>query len=479
MSEEGFRLRAYQKLSKVVRTFFRISMSLCLGPALLCPNALAATHTTDMPYVALGDSIPFGYNLGDNKAPSPLAYPYLIGKQNGWHVANLAVPGSTSSDLLSALNRPAYESQIKQAKVITMDIGSNDLLHAMSPLLAKAGTLQPLSVTTSQAKKLQSVVAQFTTNEAKIVGKIRTLTCAPVILMTLYNPFPDGTSLAVLTNQLESPMNRVIRLTAAENALPVVDTYALIQHKQSSYIRVAFHDIHPTALGQKVISNGVEAVLKNPLAHVPLVYAIAKSKSVVYEAPQVTSMGIHILEGSEGDVVTGQFKKWIAVVTPAGLRGYTLTSGVTLLLRPNGYQTFQSSTAFCRVGTLTAQQKSQRVVQVHGVWYAPLKFIGGLVGAGVDWDPLVRVATITSSTQRSRPAKKVEASLWSSTSTKKYSVQTKGILVNIDGEPLNSTAEPLFINGQLYVPLVACWEGRGGDVKPGTHGLQLLFEAGS
>ena len=88
--------------------------------------------------VALGDSITFGY-----PPPSTTGFPDLItGARN---VEKFGGSGATSSQLLAAIqsNPKEFKRALKKADVITINIGSNDLMQAtnMSTLFAK---LQPL-----------------------------------------------------------------------------------------------------------------------------------------------------------------------------------------------------------------------------------------------------------------------------------------------------------------------------------------------
>ncbi|WP_238943050.1 hypothetical protein [Planococcus beijingensis] len=65
-------------MSKMIKIFVAALIALALGT----PTALADSHHGHgkQSLVALGDSIPFGYNLGEtNDRPAEVAFPYLIG----------------------------------------------------------------------------------------------------------------------------------------------------------------------------------------------------------------------------------------------------------------------------------------------------------------------------------------------------------------------------------------------------------------
>ena len=86
----------------------------------------------------MGDSITFGY-----PPPSTTGFPDLIsGARN---VEKIGGSGATSSQLLAAIqsNPKEFKRALKKADVITINIGSNDLMQAtnMSTLFSR---LQPL-----------------------------------------------------------------------------------------------------------------------------------------------------------------------------------------------------------------------------------------------------------------------------------------------------------------------------------------------
>lgn len=103
-------------------------------------------------YVAFGDSIAAGYalpsyvknDLTADKYPTPQdAFVSLIGKElsknKGPAVTdNQAVSGWTSEQLLDQLNRGDYDAALKNADVITVTIGSNDLLGPFMEIVEQA-----------------------------------------------------------------------------------------------------------------------------------------------------------------------------------------------------------------------------------------------------------------------------------------------------------------------------------------------------
>lgn len=117
--------------------------------------------------VALGDSITFGYNLAPgNLTPSTEAFPYLVGKADDLPVTDLGIPSWTSADLLQAVQTPNFERAIENARVVSIDIGNNDLLHLASQLglLNEASSSTPITITPAQQQAFETAIAQMGQN---------------------------------------------------------------------------------------------------------------------------------------------------------------------------------------------------------------------------------------------------------------------------------------------------------------------------
>lgn len=85
----------------------------------------SAQADTTVDYVALGDSIAAGYGLDETEN----SYVDLISKELDARTINLAVNGMTSGQLLEKIKSGKYDEVLKKADVISISIGSNDLLQ--------------------------------------------------------------------------------------------------------------------------------------------------------------------------------------------------------------------------------------------------------------------------------------------------------------------------------------------------------------
>ncbi|EPZ45136.1 SGNH/GDSL hydrolase family protein [Alicyclobacillus acidoterrestris] len=222
--------------------------------------------------VALGDSITFGYNLADtagNSVASKSAYPALMAKAEGFRVSDLGVPGWTSTDLLAALDTPSFSRAVRGASVLTLDIGSNDLLQwaDKAGLLADATSQSAPTLSTNQQIQAAAVLAQFGVNFDKIVARIRSLTSAPIVAFNLYDPFPSSSPLSNIDELMEEVENEEISEIAGQyKNIAVADAHTAFAGKQTADVRIAEDDVHPTPSGQQALARVGEQAIAPLLA---------------------------------------------------------------------------------------------------------------------------------------------------------------------------------------------------------------------
>ena len=107
-------------------------LALCLALSLLPASALAAGGEQKS-YVALGDSITTGYGLDEAQS-----FAEQIAEQEGYTLNDsLASDGATSTDLLEVVKSEANADTLKNADLITVTIGGNDLMDALYAYLAE------------------------------------------------------------------------------------------------------------------------------------------------------------------------------------------------------------------------------------------------------------------------------------------------------------------------------------------------------
>jgi len=197
-------------------------------------------------YVALGDSITAGYGVA-----SPFSFPNVYGNYLGRHdkdlrILNLGINGLTTRGLLNLLksNRGLRHS-LSQASLITLTIGSNDLLRLMGNSHQSLNPAQIPLIYANMAKTLE------------LVGQeIRLLSPnATVKVATLYNPLTEWGPYAHyyrLAQEMIDNSNAMIIRWAKGFGFVVV--YVDREFKGKERLLTGQDQAHPNAVGYQVIA---------------------------------------------------------------------------------------------------------------------------------------------------------------------------------------------------------------------------------
>lgn len=232
---------------------------LLLATSIVSPAAFAKSDQAKESLVALGDSIPFGYNLGqNNQNPAKTAYPYLIGAEENLRVRNLGIPGWQSEQLLDALeNEQKYRQAISHADYVAITIGNNDLLQILREAGEESGGNQALF----QQLLMQKLAADDVfANITAAIAETRSLTDAPIVLYNVYNPFQLNDPLHYVADAILPGINQIFAaLAASSENVYLADAYSAYGDNQAAYVIQG--DIHPTIAGQKVLADiGIAAL---------------------------------------------------------------------------------------------------------------------------------------------------------------------------------------------------------------------------
>jgi lysophospholipase L1-like esterase len=243
-------MKFFSKLFLVLILFFYLSI-----PMAFAKNEKENGHLL----VALGDSITFGYNLDPTNAyPSSQAFPALIADDFHYQLRNFGIPGDTSADLLAHLKTKTYRQALSHAVVITLDIGSNDLLQGATSIIQSL-ILNPTYVpTAADMAILQNITANLAGNLGGIIAQIREVTDAPIVLYTIYNPFYGADQ---KTAPILGGINGIISSYAQDPSIAVVDAFGAFAGKQNTLVLPK--DFHPTLQGQEVLEElAISAIQK-------------------------------------------------------------------------------------------------------------------------------------------------------------------------------------------------------------------------
>jgi lysophospholipase L1-like esterase len=205
-------------------------------------------------YLALGDSITVGADV-----PPGQGYVEIIGRRlqesnpkNETH--KICKKGITLRELFLALyHYPTLQRMIRQAHLISIWIGGNDLYRAYARY---------------RLSKDEKLFTQAIENYASLLNIFLGWLCgyasAHLYLFTLYNPFPHDR----LANQYIPKLNHVIVEATHRHDVQIVDIYSHFKGREDQLIAgyrsgntrdvVPFllkNPVHTNSLGERVIAN--------------------------------------------------------------------------------------------------------------------------------------------------------------------------------------------------------------------------------
>lgn len=275
-----------------------LCMVLVLCLSLLPVTVLAAGNS----YVALGDSITTGYGLEEEQS-----FAEIVAEEKEYTLNDtLAADGATSEELLGVVTNPENAETLKNANLITITIGGNDLMGALYQYLADvynttnetaftgedmqlalmgqnadipqstALLLLMFNLNTFVSSGIDSTLSEFQTNLSSIFQKLKELNpTAQIIVTNQYNPYGilENSSYASLVEQFETgiaKLNDVISEVCESLGVTVADVHAsfaeaLDAGENPCNASVAGGtinpDFHPNAYGHELIAAAIAAQL--------------------------------------------------------------------------------------------------------------------------------------------------------------------------------------------------------------------------
>ncbi|MGE8205156.1 GDSL-type esterase/lipase family protein [Heyndrickxia sp. NPDC080065] len=205
-------------------------------------------------YCAIGDSLTVGvgstcfvkgfitrYLSLTRKTVEMPIFPSIFGKS-----------GATSGDILNNLNHPFISTRVKDAEIITITAGGNDLIGAAKAFLQNKNEKDFL-IALENGKK----------NLSKIINRIMNLkhSQGPYIIrmINLYNPFPN---IAGADKWVEEYNHNIERL-ANPPIIQVANIHDLFHGKEKELL--AHDHIHPNNKGYLIIANALFQLGYEPL----------------------------------------------------------------------------------------------------------------------------------------------------------------------------------------------------------------------
>lgn len=301
--------------------FCLLTLSLCNSNSLFTAHAAVSDEKTI--YVAFGDSIAAGYGLngytkGQTTAPAD-SYQAILSRFLKTTSVNYAVTGDNSTDCMELLNSGKADESLKNADIITLSIGSNDLLLPFIQIVMDHFNIQPGTIDASAFdngftmpdinaaeinisdllkyyQQSEALIAKLTDNETlhaqanafpeKLEAILSVLhekaPSAEIYVTNIYNPFAFIPMLSSLADSYIREINQAFSANAPDYTL--IDVYTPFNKEALTNVHFDLKDPssinpdpHPSVQGHKKIADLLTTALKQ--AHNPDVASFRSLKS--------------------------------------------------------------------------------------------------------------------------------------------------------------------------------------------------------
>ncbi len=245
--------------------------------------AMASSEETSTTYLALGDSVAFGFDpLVDLNRDKVTGYPEALAAARGLDVTNLACPGEASGGFMSPTgadnhcreNREAYPlhadyggTQLQAAvdfldahpetSLVTIDIGANDVFLLDHICNRDFNCILTNFVATASA---------YNSNLAFIYTQLRKVYAGPLVALSIYNPYPADTTAQYALDRI----NTILTEQTTAHGGTVADgmtafTTASNNDPCASGLLIALPeggcDVHPTPEGAQVLADAIDSTM--------------------------------------------------------------------------------------------------------------------------------------------------------------------------------------------------------------------------
>lgn len=196
-------------------------------------------------YLALGDSITAGYGVGSRNFAS-LYYTRLVAAQPDLRFVNYGISGLTTGGLANLLSSDLrLRNLVAQSRVITLTIGSNDLLRAARKKRLKTEA------------DLTAILSGMQRNLDLIGHQLRALNPQAVVkVATIYNPIPvkgdEWSQFGQLAQVLIAEANNIIVHWARQYGFNVIPIDRAFQGRE--WWVIGPDRVHPSLSGHQVMA---------------------------------------------------------------------------------------------------------------------------------------------------------------------------------------------------------------------------------
>lgn len=220
--------------------------------------------STSIRYVALGDSIAYGYGLENREEQSyvSLVRKHLEKQYDSVCISNFGSNGMRSDELLDILTNPEnddyrkYRATLRYADVVTLSIGSNDLLHLVRLDLNIQELIEKGEEMFDQACR------GFKKNFPKIIGEIKKINPdVKIYADNIYNPAKGLMAFDDVYDVAEHYISLMNQCFYDSEDYQLVDVKGCFDKEKDSMVNVSWKgrelDPHPSVEGHKKIAGMV------------------------------------------------------------------------------------------------------------------------------------------------------------------------------------------------------------------------------
>jgi lysophospholipase L1-like esterase len=235
------------------------------APSAASTSASASTVARTWSVVALGDSVPSGYNCDCTPYPQLSAQGLTSSTGQTVTATNDAVAGYTSRNVLQQLSSDsAVIDAVQAADAVEIEVGANDVAYTST-----CGT---------SVACYAPAVPTLEKNLAEIVSRVHHLTAGHNVLVVLLDYWSvwlggqyaaaHGDAYVAAAEQMTEQVNSAIKQTATKTASAYVDLRAAFKGPDYSYDETHYltsDGDHPNAAGHQQIATATQTMIEDTL----------------------------------------------------------------------------------------------------------------------------------------------------------------------------------------------------------------------